>query len=67
MPVFVRDSGPGPRRLRWSPRLCGHLVAFIGYQMVDLYPTGMLVEWGVIGLVEMTLASIVGAWIYREE
>jgi hypothetical protein len=32
-----------------------------------MYPTGMLVKWGVIGLVEVNIAAIVGAWIYREE
>lgn len=62
--------GPGPKTAAMvavALWLGGHLVALIGYQMVELYPTGMLVKWGVIGLAELILASIVGAWIYREE
>jgi heme/copper-type cytochrome/quinol oxidase subunit 2 len=39
--------GPGPKTaavVAAALWLGGHLVALIGYQMVDLYPTGMLVR-----------------------
>jgi len=61
--------GPGPRTailvavLLW---LGGNLLSLIGYQMVGMYPTGMLVMWGIVGLVEMIVAALVGGWIYKE-
>ncbi|HKZ73326.1 MAG TPA: hypothetical protein VJ011_04635 [Steroidobacteraceae bacterium] len=46
---------------------CGsYLIALIGYHMIGLYPDGLLLIWGVQGLVETIVASIVGAWVYRE-
>ncbi len=45
----------------------GLLINLIGYGMIGLYPMGMLTIWGVQGLVEMVVASLVGGWIYREE
>ena len=62
--------GPGPKTavivavVLWFG---GYLINLIGYGMVGLYPTGMLLIWGVQGLVEMIVASLVGGWIYREE
>lgn len=62
--------GPGPKTaiivavVLWFG---GTLLTLIGYGMIGLYPTGMLVIWGVQGLVEMIVASLVGGWIYREE
>jgi hypothetical protein len=44
----------------------GYLLSLIGYHMLRMYPTGMLVMWGVVGLVEMNVAALVGGWIYRE-
>lgn len=44
-----------------------YLLTLLGYAMFGLFPGGMLTLWGVIGLVEMVLASLLGAWIYREE
>jgi hypothetical protein len=61
--------GPGPRTailvavFLW---LGGNLLSLIGYQMVGMYPTGMLVMWGIVGLVEMIIAALVGGWIYKE-
>ena len=61
--------GPGPR----TAGLVGvalwagvYVVSLMGYQMLGLFPASMLVVWGVVGLVEMILASIAGAWVYRE-
>lgn len=45
----------------------GYLMSLIGYQMMGLFSQGLLVKWGVIGLIEVVLASILGAWIYRED
>lgn len=44
----------------------GYLLSLIGYHMMGLYPGGMLVTWGAVGLVEMVIAALVGGWIYRE-
>ncbi len=43
-----------------------YLVGLIGYGLIGLYPTDLLVRWGVQGLVQLTLAAIAGAWLYRE-
>ncbi len=62
--------GPGPKTAILSATVLwfgGTLLSLIGYQMIGLYPTGRLVGWGVVGLVEMNLAALVGGWIYREE
>jgi hypothetical protein len=61
--------GPGPRTAvivaigLWAS---GLLVSVIGYHMIGMYPGRMLVTWGVIGLVELMIAGMVGGWIYRE-
>ena len=34
--------------------------------MVGLYSGHLLIYWGLIGLVEMIIAALVGGWIYRE-
>lgn len=47
--------------------LSGYLMSLIGYQMMGLFSQSLLVTWGVVGLVEVVLASILGAWIYRED
>lgn len=43
-----------------------YFVSLVGYQMLGLFPVGLLALWGAVGLVEMILASLAGAWIYRE-
>ena len=62
--------GPGPKTAILAGTViwvCGNVLALMGYQMIGIYPTGMLVMWGGIGLVEMNLAALVGGWIYQEE
>ena len=62
--------GPGPKTAILAATViwvCGNVLALMGYQMIGIYPTGMLVMWGGIGLVEMNLAALVGGWIYQEE
>lgn len=44
----------------------GYLLSLLGYGMLGLYPTGMLVMWGVVGLVELIVAALAGGWVYRE-
>lgn len=44
----------------------GYLLSLMGYHLLGLFPVSMLTIWGAVGLVEMTLASLLGAWIYRE-
>lgn len=61
--------GPGPRTavsvaiVLWAG--C-YLVSLLGYQMMGLFPPSLLVLWGAVGLVEMAVAGLVGAWLYRE-
>jgi hypothetical protein len=61
--------GPGPKTamimacVMWAG---GYLLSLAGYYMLGIYPTGMLVSWGVVGLVELNVAALAGAWIYRE-
>jgi hypothetical protein len=42
------------------------LLSLLGYAMLDLFPRGLLVTWGVVGFVELILASLAGGWVYRE-
>jgi hypothetical protein len=44
----------------------GWLLSLIGYQMIGLYPAGLLIQWGIVGLVELILAALLGGVIYRE-
>ena len=61
--------GPGPKTailvavVLWCG---GYFLSLVGYQMVGMYPTGMLVMWGIVGIVEMIIAALVGGWIYKE-
>jgi hypothetical protein len=61
--------GPGPKTavivavVMW---ISAYLFSLLGYQMLGLYPGSMLVTWGVIGIVEIVIAALVGGWIYRE-
>ncbi len=62
--------GPGPRTavtvavVLWA---AGYLLSLIGLGMFGLFPQRLLVLWGAVGLVEMIVAGLVGAWLYREE
>jgi len=61
--------GPGPKTaviVAVAFWIGGMLVSLLGYQMMGLFPAGMLFLWGIIGLVEMIIASLVGGWIYKE-
>lgn len=62
--------GPGPRTailVAVALWVGGYIVSLLGYAMMGLFPGGLLVKWGVVGLVEVVVASLLGAWIYREE
>ena len=62
--------GAGPKTaviVGFALWLSGYLMSLIGYQMMGLFSQGLLIKWGVIGLIEVVLASILGAWIYRED
>lgn len=62
--------GPGPKTavlvavFLWCG---GYLLSLIGYYLSGIYPGGMLLKWGFVGLVEMIIAALVGGWVYREE
>lgn len=61
--------GPGPRTaviVAVAYWIGGYAVSLLGYHMLGLFPAGMLVMWGVLGLVEMIVAALAGAWLYQE-
>ena len=62
--------GPGPgNAIRVAVGLWfgGYLTSLLGYYMLGLFPQGLLVTWGLVGLVELIVAALAGGWIYREE
>ena len=61
--------GPGPKTaiiVAIALFLVGMLVSLMCYAMMGLFPTRLVLIWGSIGLVEMILVSLAGAWVYRE-
>lgn len=61
--------GPGPKTamiVATALWLGGYVLSLVGYRMMGLFPDPLLVTWGVTGLVEMNLAAVVGARLYRE-
>ena len=61
--------GPGPKTALIAAFwlwLGSYVLSLVGYHMMGLYPDGMLVLWGVVGLVERSIAAVAGAWVYRE-
>lgn len=61
--------GPGPTTatlVALAFWLGGYVPALVGYEMIGLYPRRLLYVWGLVGLAEMIVANVVGAWIYRE-
>jgi hypothetical protein len=62
--------GPGPMTAvmvavaLWAG---GYLLTLIGYGMMGMFPTGLLVWWGAVALVEMIMGALAGGWVYREE
>lgn len=62
--------GAGPRTaaiVGTALFLGGYLPTLIGYKLLGLFSTGLLVTWGATGWVEMIVATEIGAWLYREE
>ena len=61
--------GPGPKTaviaglVVWA---LGFLVAAIGYGMLGFFPARLVVITTVWGLFEMPIASVAGAWLYKE-
>lgn len=61
--------GPGPRTavivafIFW---ICGYVVALLGYNMMGLFSLRLVSLWAAIGLIEMVIATMLGAYIYRE-
>jgi hypothetical protein len=61
--------GPGPKtaaRVGLVLFLGGYLLAILGYSFLGIFPTRLLTVWAGVALVEMVLATIAGAWVYRE-
>jgi hypothetical protein len=61
--------GPGARTatiVAITLWLGGYVPSLISYEMIGLYPRTLLYQWGLVGLLEMIGAAIVGAWIYSD-
>lgn len=61
--------GPGPRTALMAGLAVWALVFLaggLGYAANDLFPLPLLGLMMLVGLVEMALGSLVGAWLYRE-
>ncbi|MDX1500849.1 MAG: hypothetical protein R3325_00700 [Thermoanaerobaculia bacterium] len=61
--------GPGPKTAAliavvvW---LGAYLTQIIGYHMLEMFRTSLLVTWAVVGLVEVVVAAIAGGAVYKE-
>lgn len=44
-----------------------YLIALIGYHMMGLFSASILIKWGFISIIELPLATLIGAWIYKED
>lgn len=42
-------------------------LSLVGYGVIGIFPTDLLVMWGAVGLAAMILAGLLGGWIYRED
>lgn len=61
--------GPGPGtalRVAVPFWVAASLLSILGYHMMGLFPAPMLLLWAAISLAEAILATLLGAWIYRE-
>ena len=43
-----------------------YLLSLLGFDMLGIFPRGLLLTWGVVGIVELILAGLAGAWVYRD-
>lgn len=62
--------GPGPRTAVVAGVvffLGSTLISILGWSMLGLFPSGMLVTWAVVGLVEAVVAALLGGYVYREK
>lgn len=61
--------GPGPKAatvVAVASFLFFYLPGLLGYTMIGLYPDALILKWCAVGLVEMIVVTMVGAWVYRE-
>ena len=62
--------GPGPMtavKVAMAFWVGGYLLSLFGYHMGGIYPDDLLAKWGIMGLISMILATVVGAWVYKED
>jgi hypothetical protein len=61
--------GPGPAtavKAGLGAWFGGHFLTILSYGSIGIFPARLLVFWAGYGLVELILATLAGAWIYRE-
>ena len=61
--------GPGPKtalRAAVGAWFCGNLLGGLGYASLGVLPVKLIVIWVAISLVGFTLATLAGAWLYKE-
>ncbi len=61
--------GPGPRtalRAAVGAWFAGNLLSGLGYASLGILPIKLIASWVTISLVGFTLATLAGAWLYKE-
>lgn len=61
--------GPGPRtaaRAGFAAWFVGFFVGGLGFASIKVLPVGLLAIWVTIGLGEVILGTLAGAWLYKE-
>ena len=61
--------GPGPKTAAWTGFgywVFAYALPNFGYSITGLFPQRLMIITTLVGLVELILASVVGAWLYKE-
>lgn len=61
--------GPGPRTAAVSGLtygIIGYVLPNLGSAPLGLFPPRLMTTTSIVGLVEIVIASVVGAWLYKE-
>lgn len=45
----------------------GYFLPIIGWASIGLFSAWMIIYWMISGLIEIVVATLLGAWIYKEE
>ena len=62
--------GPGPRTAVYAGLAVwalAYLIPAVGNVAMEVYPNVLMLGTAGVGLIEMLLATVTGAWVYKEE